>query len=423
MGWIMGLVKAPISEKASARLTKMPGMHAVGGVSGLYLYVSKGNACSWIYRYTFNGRRRDLGLGSRNDFTLAEARERAREQRKLLLQGIDPIIAKRKHRDQLKTKNALRRTFMNCVEGYIDAHGDEWRNDKHRQQWQSSLEIHAKLINDMDVAVIDTPLVLRVLEPIWREKTETASRLRGRIENVLSWATVRGFRQGDNPARWKGHLDQLLPSPSKVSAVQHHAALPYKEIGTFMAQLRTHQGIGARALEFAILTAARSGEVRGARWEEINLADRIWTVPASRMKAKKDHVVPLSDDVVEVIKKMKKLRMDDKSSSFVFPGAKEGKPLSDMSLTKPLRTMGRADLTAHGFRSTFRDWCAELTGYPSELAEMALAHTIKNKVEAAYRRGDLLEKRALLMADWARYCAKPMPAAAEVLPLKGRKQK
>lgn len=423
MGQIMGLVKAPVSEKASARMKNTPGMHAVGGVSGLYLYVSKGNACSWIYRYTFNGRRRDLGLGSRSDFTLAEARERAREQRKLLLQGIDPITAKRQQRDELKTKHALHKTFMHCVEGYIEARGDEWRNDKHRQQWQSSLEIHAKLINEMDVAAINTPLVLQVLEPIWREKTETASRLRGRIENVLSWATVRGYRQGDNPARWKGHLDQLLPSPSKVSAVQHHAALPYKEIGAFMTQLRTHQGVGARALEFAILTAARSGEVRGARWEEFNLTDRIWTVPASRMKAGKDHVVPLSDAAVAVIKNMKKLRMDDSPAGFVFPGAKEGKPLSDMSLTKPLRTMGRADLTAHGFRSTFRDWCAELTAYPSELAEMALAHTIKNKVEAAYRRGDLLEKRALLMADWARYCAKPMPAAAEVLPLKGRKQK
>lgn len=417
----MGIIKAPVSERTSAKLAKLKGMHAVGGVPGLYL-CSNGGGCSWIFRYSYNERRRDLGLGSYADLTLLEARERAREQRKLLLQGIDPITAKREQRDARKAALARRMTFMQCVDGYIDAHGDGWRNAKHRQQWRSSLKIHAKLISDMDVAAIDTPLVLRVLEPIWKEKTETASRLRGRIENVLAWAAVRQYRQGDNPARWKGHLDQLLVRPSKVSAVQHHAALPYREIGAFMEQLRQREGIGAKALEFAILTAARSGEVRGATWSEINLKERIWRIPAQRMKANNEHIVPLSDAAVAVIKQMQKLRLDDKEDSFVFPGAKEDKPLSDMSLTKPLRNMGRADLTAHGFRSTFSDWRAEVTAYPSEMGEMALAHTIGNKVEAAYRRGNLLQKRFRMMDDWSRYCAKPMQSTAEVLPLKGKRK-
>jgi integrase len=305
-------------------------------------------------------------------------------------------------------------TFAECVSGYIDAHGDAWRNPKHRQQWQNTLDTYAgPVIGKLDVALVDTPHVLRILEPIWKEKTETATRLRGRLENVLSWATVRGYRSGENPARWKGHLSELLAKPSKLSKVEHHAALPYQEISAFMQDLRTHEGIGAAALEFAILTAARSGEVRGATWAEFDLADRKWTIPADRMKAEREHVVPLSDAAIAIVRRMQKSRVSD----YVFPGAKDAKPLSDMSLTAVMRRMERNDLTAHGFRSTFRDWAAEATAYPAEMAEMALAHAIGNKVEAAYRRGNMFEKRVRMMNDWAKWCAKPLKSG-DVVPLR-----
>jgi len=409
----MGKLKAPVSERTAAKLSNREGMHAVGGTNGLYLCVRDGGR-SWIFRYSLNDRRRDLGLGSYSDMTLLEAREAAREQRQLVRQGIDPVDAKRAGRDARRAASMKRMTFRQCVDGYLDAHGDGWRNRKHRDQWKNSLETYAGPdIGDLDVAIIDTPLVLRVLEPIWKTKTETATRLRGRIENVLSWATVRGFRHGDNPARWRGHLDQLLPKASKVTRVQHFAALPYRETGAFMQALRKQQGVAARAVEFAILTAARSCEVRGASWDEIDLQQRIWKIPADRMKAQREHIVPLSDAAVAVIKTMKKSKIND----YIFPGQKDDKPLSDMSLTAVLRRMERGDLTVHGFRSTFRDWCAEQTAYPAEMAELALAHTINNKVEAAYRRGNMLLKRFKMMSDWARYCAQPKPKG-EVVPFK-----
>lgn len=409
----MARIKAPMAEKASAKLSKVEGMHAVGGVPGLYLCVAGGGR-SWILRYMLDGRRRDFGIGSYLDLTLAEAREAARAQRQLLLQGIDPIDAKREQRDTRKAAHAKRVTFQQCVDGYLEAHGDGWKNPKHKAQWRSTLETYAcPVVGTMNVAAIDTALVLKILEPIWKEKTETATRLRGRIENVLAWATVRKYRQGDNPARWKGHLDQLLAKPSKIATVEHHAALPFAEIGAFMEQLRKQEGIGAAALEFAILTAARSGEIRGATWAEIDLQARTWTIPGSRMKAGKEHLVPLSDPALAVLARMQEGLLGD----FVFPGMKEGKPLSDMSMTAVLRRMERGDLTAHGFRSTFRDWCAESTAYPTEMAEMALAHTIGNKVEAAYRRGNLFDKRVRMMADWAKFCAKPLQSGA-VLPMK-----
>jgi integrase len=406
----MGILKAPMAEKVSAKLSKVEGVHAVGGVPGLYLHVLAGGR-SWIFRYSFGGRRRDLGLGSYLDLTLTEAREAAREQRKLVLQGIDPIDARRENRDTSKAARAGRATFQQCVDGYIEAHGDGWKNPKHRAQWRTTLESYAcPIIGTMNVAAVDTGLILQILEPIWKTKTETATRLRGRIENVLAWATVRKYRNGDNPARWKGHLDQLLVKPSTIATVEHHPALPYQEIGAFMQDLRKQEGIGAAALEFAILTAARSGEVRGATWGEIDLQARTWTIPGARMKAKRDHLVPLSDAAIAVIEKMKECKLGD----HVFPGVKEGKPLSDMSLTAVMRRMGRGKLTAHGFRSSFRDWCSESTAYPSEMAEMALAHTINNKVEAAYRRGNLFAKRVRMMADWSNYCAKLRQAGAVV---------
>ena len=319
--------KSPVAEKAASKLAKRPGMHAVGDPPGLYLCV-EGKGRSWILRYTSpTGKRRDFGLGSYGDLPLAKARKKARQARDLVLEGIDPIEAKREQRYTLRAAIAKRMTFDQCVTGYIDTHGDAWRNPKHRQQWQNTLDTYAgPVIGGLDVARVDTPLVLKVLEPMWKEKTETATRLRGRMENVLSWATVRGYRSGENPARWKGHLDQLLAKPSKVATVEHHAALPYQQIGAFMAELRQHEGIGAAALEFVILTAARSGEVRGATWAEIDLPAKTWKIPGERMKASRDHVVPLSDAAVAIVKRMEKSRV----SNYVFPGAREDKPLSDM---------------------------------------------------------------------------------------------
>lgn len=409
----MGKIKAPMAEKSASKLAKVPGMHAVGDPPGLYLCVAGGGR-SWILRYSLNDRRRDLGLGSYTDLTLAEARDKAREKRKLVSQGIDPIEAKREQRDARTVAQSKRMTFSQCVDGYLEAHGDGWKNPKHRQQWFNTLETYAyPLIGSMNVASVDTPLVLKILEPIWKTKTETATRLRGRLENVLDWAKVREYRAGDNPARWKGHLDQLLAKPSKVSTVQHHAALPYAEMGAFMALVRNQKGIAAAALEFTILTACRSGEVRGATWREFDLQARTWSIPSERMKAAKDHRVPLSDAAVAIITKMQKCQLGE----LVFPGTKENAPISDMSMTAVLRRMGRGDLTVHGFRSTFRDWCSESTAYPREVAEMALAHTIPDKVEAAYRRGDLFNKRTRLMNEWAVYCSKPVSSGKNVVTL------
>ncbi len=352
----------PLSEKASARVAKTPGMHAVGGTPGLYLFATP-TASSWILRYSFAGRRRDMGLGSRAEVGLAEARERAAAARRQIRDGIDPLGARREHRQLVMAWHAKRMTFNKAATAYIDAHGDAWRNPKHRAQWVSSLSTYAApVFGDLDVGRIDTGLVMRVLEPIWKERTETASRVRGRIEAVLDWATVGGLRSGDNPARWKGHLDKLLPARGRIAKVEHHAALPYREVGDFMEELRGQQGIGAHALQFAILTACRSGEVRGATWEEIDLEGAVWIIPGSRMKANREHRVPLSGRAHEIVKSMRGL------GSYVFPGQRDGRPLSDMSLTAVLRRMGRADLTAHGLRSTFRDWCAEQTAYPNEVA-------------------------------------------------------
>jgi integrase len=353
-------------------------------------------------------------LGGCETLSLAEAREKARESKKLVLKGIDPIQDKREQRDLRRLAEAKRMTFAECVDGYIDAHGDSWRNAKHRAQWRSTLDTYTgKLLGPLNVANIDTELVRQVLDPIWKTKTETASRLRGRIKSVLDWATARGYRKGDNPARWSGNLKDLLAAPNKVAKKKHHPALPFTEVGAFMEKLREQEGIAAEALRFTILTACRTGEVRGATWDEIDLAAKVWTIPGERMKAGKEHRVPLSDAAHAILTRMDKHRM----GKYVFPGRSEGKPLSDMSLTAVLRRMNRGDITVHGFRSTFRDWASETTSYPPHAVEMALAHTIGDKVEAAYRRGDLFEKRSRLMAEWARYCAKPLKQG-DVIPLK-----
>jgi integrase len=294
-------------------------------------------------------------------------------------------------------------TFKACAEAYMAAHQAGWRNPKHRGQWTATLTTYVyPHFGDLPVQVIDVGLVMKAVEPIWTEKPETASRVRGRIEAVLDWATARGYREGENPARWRGHLQNLLAPRSKVRRVEHYAALPYSKIGGFMAELHRQEGVAARALEFAILTTARTGEVIGAHWDEIDIARRLWTVSADRMKAGREHRVPLSDRAVEIIAEMKKHRLD--GQEFVFTGARGG-PLSNMALLMTLRRMGYAALTTHGFRSTFRDWAAERSEFPAEVAEMALAHVVGDKVEAAYRRGDLFEKRRQIMEAWCRFCS------------------
>ena len=391
------------------------GMHSDGG--GLYLQVTKGGARTWIYRFMLHGRAREMGLGPLHIVTLAEAREKARECRRLRYEGIDPIEARKAQRAEERLAAATAMTFEQCAERYIEAHKAGWRNPKHAAQWPSTLATYAyPVFGDLPVQAIDVGLVTKALEPIWRTKPETGSRVRGRIESVLDWATVRGYRRGDNPARWRGHLDKLLPARAKVRKVEHHAALPYAEMGEFVAALREQEGIAARALEFLILTATRTGEVIGARWDEFDLAEKLWTVPGARMKAGKEQRVPLSGRALAIIEDMKTQRVND--HEFVFPGGRPRKPLSNMAMLKLLQRMGRGDLTAHGFRSSFRDWAAERTGFPHEVAEMALAHTVSDKVEAAYRRGDLFQKRRQLMEAWAKHCE--AQAMGKVIPLAPR---
>lgn len=411
----MGRKSKPLASIEVQRLTT-PGLHFVGEVSGLAMHVSGTGARSWILRCSIAGKRRDMGLGGYPDVTLADARRRARELREQIDNGLDPIGQRREARAALLAARVKMMTFDECADAYISAHTESWGNAKHRQQWRNTLTAYAgPVIGGLSVAMIETGHVLKVLEPIWKTRTITAVRLRGRIESVLSWATTAGYRSGENPARWKGHLQNLLAMPSRIANAGHHAALPYRELGAFMADLRTREGTGARALEFAILTAARSGEVRGASWAEVDLEAALWTIPGERMKAKSEHNVPLSDAALDLLREL------PHGGDLVFPGAVAGRPLSDMTLTAVLRRMGRGSLTAHGFRSTFRDWAAEQTAYPGEVVEMALAHTIASRVERAYRRGDLIEKRRRLMADWARYCATVATKTGTVLPMRGAK--
>lgn len=394
----MGRTVDKLSALAVSR-AKKPGYYGDG--AGLYLQVSKTGTKSWIFRFTFHGKQREMGLGALHTITLAQAREKARSCRSTLLDGNDPLDLRNAGKLQVALERAKAMTFDHCAEAYIAAHRSSWKNAKHAAQWESTLATYTRpVIGALPVAAVDTALVVKVLQPIWAGKTETASRLRGRIESILDWATVSHFRVGDNPARWRGHLENLLADPGKVSKVVHHAALPWEELGAFMVDLRQRQGVAARAVEFGILTAARSGEVRGTTWAEIDIDGAMWTIPGERMKAGREHRVPLSAPTLEL------LRALPRTSDIVFPGRKHGSVLSDMSLTAVLRRMDRGDITMHGFRSTFRDWCAESAGnsFPREVCEHALAHSLPDKVEAAYRRGDLIEKRKVLMQVWADYC-------------------
>ncbi len=393
---------------------KAAGMYADGG--GLYLQVTAAGARTWIFRYTLQGRTRDMGLGSLSAVSLAEARTRALEARRLKSAGIDPIGARDGQRAMERAETAKQITFKDAAEAFIKAHQAGWRNAKHCEQWRNTLATYVyPLMGALPVQQIDAGLVVRVLEPIWTTKAETAGRIRQRIEAVLDSATARGYRSGENPARWRGHLQNLLPALSKVRRVQHHPALPYTEIGAFMAELRKETGLAARALELLILTATRTTEAIAARWFEIDLEQKIWTIPAERIKAGREHRIPLSPAAVALLHQLAKT----KDSEFVFPG-RPGKPLSDGALLALLRRLTGSDLTTHGFRSTFRDWAAEQTNFPREVAEMALSHAIGDKVEAAYRRGDLLEKRRRMMEAWATFAATKPPAGKVVIPMQRR---
>ena len=395
-----------------------PGMYGDGG--GLYLRVTPDGTKNWVFRFMLNGRPRWMGMGPLHTIGLAEARARAAECRRQRYDGIDPIEARRAERQQARLDAARTITFKECAEKYIAAHRAGWRNEKHAAQWEATLATYADpAMGRLSVQAIDTGLVLRVLEPIWTAKPETASRLRGRIEAVLDWAKVRGYRGGENPARWRGHIDKLLPTRSKVRRVAHHAALPYSELPDFLATLCEQDGVAARALEFTILTAARTGETIGAQWSEVDIVGKVWTIPAARMKAGKEHRVPLSERALAILSEMKSTSNVEKiGEKFVFSGGKAGKPLSNMAFLMLLRRMKRDDLTTHGFRSSFRDWAAERTNFPSEVLEMALAHAVGDKVEAAYRRSDLFEKRRRLMDAWADFCAKPQAEEANVVSLR-----
>lgn len=395
-----------LTPLAVSKMTK-PGYYGDG--AGLWLQVSASGSKSWIFRYTLAGKQREMGLGPTHTVSLAAARSQAKEHRLTLRDGKDPLEVRQAERVAASMVKARLMTFDQCAKAYIEAHRGSWKNAKHASQWENTLATYAApIIGALPVAEVDTALVVKVLAPIWKDKTETATRLRGRIESILDWATVSKYRQGENPARWRGHLDNLLANPSKVARVKHHPALPWQDIGSFMAELRAREGIAARALEFAILAAARSGEVRGATWDEIDLGAGLWTIPANRMKAQKEHRVPLSEPVLALLNAMPRLE------ALVFPGQRKGVGLSDMSLTAVLRRMERDTITVHGFRSTFRDWCAEsvANSFPREVCEHALAHSLPDKVEAAYRRGDLLEKRVMLMQAWADYCGTAQTTAA-----------
>lgn len=401
MGVAMGRQIAKLSALAVSKATE-PGYYGDG--AGLYLQVSKTGSKSWIFRFTKAAKQREMGLGALHTVSLADARIKARDCRTILLDGLDPLDVRRGAQAADAIERAKTITFDECARAYIAAHRGGWKSSKHASQWENTIATYASpLIGEMSVAAVDTPLVVKILSPIWSEKTETASRLRGRIECILDWATVSQYRQGENPARWRGHLDNLLADPAKVAKVTHHPALPWQEISALMLAIRMREGIAARAIEFAILTAARSGEVRGATWDEIDMDAALWVIPAERMKAGREHRVPLSSSALSLLKATPRV------GAVVFPGKREASPLSDMSLTAVLRRMERDDITVHGFRSTFRDWCAEsvANAFPREVCEHALAHSLPDKVEAAYRRGDLLDKRKMLMQAWADYCAAP----------------
>ncbi|WP_374625094.1 tyrosine-type recombinase/integrase [Pandoraea sp.] len=396
----MPKVAKELKALAVSKLSK-PGTHAVGGVSGLALQISPSGSRSWILRATVGARRREIGLGGYPDVTLSQAQEKARALKADIQAGIDPVMARLEAASALRASQILEVTFLDAARRFIAAKSVEWQNTKHSAQWGSTLAKYAyPLIGSMMVRHVSRGHITEILEPIWTTKTETASRLRGRIEAILDWARVKGYRdEGTNPAAWRGNLDKILAAPNKAKRVRNHPALPIDEIPAFMAALRSTEGIGARCLEFTVLTAARSGEARAVTWNEIDLDKAVWTVPAEKMKAKKEHRVPLSPSALDLLRSVPTRAGVD----LIFPSPRAGAKLSDMTLLAIMRRM-KLDATPHGFRSTFRDWVGEHTAYPKELAEVALAHVRGDATEAAYWRGDVLEKRRQLMTDWAEFC-------------------
>lgn len=390
----MAKIAKELTAMAVSKL-KDEGAYAVGGVPGLQLQIL-GSSRVWVLRFMLHGKRRRMGLGSFPAVSLAEARDLARQARALIRSGIDPIENRNNERDAIAVAAAKSLTFSQAAESFIAAHEDGWRNAKHRLQWVNTIATYANpVIGQMPVATIEQRHILQILDPIWRTKTETALRLRGRIEQVLNWAKVQGLREGPNPARWRDHLDLLLPSPEKIAPVTHLAAVPLTEAQAVWKMICETSGMGAKALQLQILTAGRSGEARGARWSEIDLDNAIWVIPKERMKAKREHRVPLSRQAIELLRGMPRIDGTD----LVFPSSRNT-PLSDMTLTAVMRRLKLKEVP-HGWRSTFRDWVGERTDYPSELAEISLAHSVGSKVEQAYRRGDMLEKRRPLMQEWA----------------------
>lgn len=392
------------------------GMHADG--NGLYLRVQASGAKSWIFRFQLNGKRREMGIGTLADKAAPDVRAEAGQFASLVRAGIDPIEDRRQKATQAeeaaKQSSASAKTFSDVAKEYIDSHKAAWKNEKHHAQWTNTLEAYANpFVGTKPVAEITTDDVLAILKPIWNTKTETATRVRSRIELVLSYAKAKKLRQGENPAIWRGHLDSLLPKPTKLKNIRHHPALPYARAADFMVKLRATNGTSSRALELVILTAARSGEVRLATWSEIDLEARIWTVPEDRMKAGREHWVPLSEQAIALIKALPRI----KDSEYLFPGMRDKKPLSDMSLSAIIRGFNKTkdgavpewvdksgvEIVPHGFRSTFRDWSAEVGEFPREVAEHALAHSLPDKVEASYARGSMLERRRPMMQEWADY--------------------
>ncbi|QHJ89418.1 site-specific integrase [Aequoribacter fuscus] len=390
------------------------GRHPVGGVAGLHLLVSPSGARSWVLRTKVGDKRRDIGLGGFPDVTLSDARAKARELRERILGGIDPIAERKSARDAIRASQAKALTFKEAAYRCHAARQDEFSNPKHRRDWINSLERHAFAhIGHLPVDAIELPHILKVLEPIWKIKTETATRVRQRLESVLSWATVSKYRAGDNPARWSDNLSELLPTPSKIKKIRHHRALPWKIVPEFMSDLRCRDGLAARALEFIILTAARSGEVRFATWGEIDESARIWHVPAERMKSRKNHKVPLSDTALELLSRVPRME----GSNFIFTGARGG-VLSDVSVLAVCRRMG-VDATPHGFRSCFKDWARSSTSYADEVSELALAHVNNDATRAAYARDELISQRTKLMTDWAKFIDNPAKRTA-VTPTRGQ---
>lgn len=399
----MGRGQYLLSDRFVKRNDLKPGLYSDGG--GLGLQVSAFNTKAWVFRYMMAGRPRKMGLGDVELVSLAQAREKRREAYALVKDGIDPIDARAARKAAQAAAAARAMTFKECAAGYIAAHKPGWKSAKHAGQWESTLETYAyPTIGKLQVQDVESVHIQKILQPIWNEKTETANRVRGRIEKVLDRAKALGLRNGDNPARWRGNISELFPARSQVAPVEHHPALPYADLPAFMAKLRDKQGVSARALEFTILTGCRTGDTIGARRSEVN--GSLWTIPRARVKGKKgarkaDHIIPLSIDALAALEAV------SEDGDYLFPGGKEGMGLSNAAMSELLKGMGYASdvATVHGFRSTFRDWVADRTNYPNEMAEIALAHTVADKVEAAYRRGNMLEKRRRMMEDWSFYCA------------------